>query len=90
MTEQDRLVACFFLPVPLKFVDRTKLKTIADSILTFSQASPGLQYKSFENTLGKGEIACNDQFLLCPQRFPPFTRTFCHFHPIRNCRLLTL
>ena len=23
-----------------------------------------LQYKSFENTVGKGEIACNKQFLL--------------------------
>ena len=25
-----------------------------------------LQYKSFENTVGKGEIACNEQFLLFP------------------------
>ena len=28
-----------------------------------------LQYKSFENTLGKGEIAHNEQFLLFPQCF---------------------
>ena len=25
-----------------------------------------LQYKSFENAMGKGEIARNEQFLLCP------------------------
>ena len=28
-----------------------------------------LQYKSFENTVGKGEIACNGQSLLFPQLF---------------------
>ena len=42
--------------------------------LTFSQKSPGfacLQYKSFENTVGKGEIARNEQFLLFPQCFLP-------------------
>ena len=31
-----------------------------------------LQCKSFENTVGKGEIACNEQFLLFPQSFLPF------------------
>ena len=30
-----------------------------------------LQYKSFENTEGKGEIARNEQFLLFPQCFLP-------------------
>ena len=30
-----------------------------------------LQYKSFENTEGKGEIAHNEQFLLFPQCFLP-------------------
>ena len=28
-------------------------------------------YKSFENTVGKGEIARNEQFLLFPQCFQP-------------------
>ena len=28
-----------------------------------------LQYKSFESTVEKGEIACNKQFLLFPQFF---------------------
>ena len=30
-----------------------------------------LQYMSFENTVGKEEIACNEQFLLFPQCFLP-------------------
>ena len=30
-----------------------------------------MQYKSFENTVGKGEIARNEQFLLFPQSFLP-------------------
>ena len=47
-------------------------------------------YKSFENTVGKGEIARNEQFLLFPQCFLPVWRTLCHFHQIRNCRLQTL
>ena len=49
-----------------------------------------LQYKSFENTAGKGEIACNEQFLLFPQCFLPFWKTCCYFHQSWNCRLLSL
>ena len=30
-----------------------------------------LQYESFENTMGKTEIACNEQFLIFPQCFLP-------------------
>ena len=41
-----------------------------------------LQYKSFKNTVGKGEIACNEQFLLLPQCFLPIWRTFYQFHQI--------
>ena len=41
-----------------------------------------LQYKSFENTVGKGEIAHNEQFLLFPQCFLSILRTLCHFHRI--------
>ena len=40
------------------------------------------QYKSFEKTVGKGEIAHNQQFLLFPQGFPPLWRTFFHIHQI--------
>ena len=49
-----------------------------------------LQFKSFENTVGKGEIASNKQFILFPQRFLPVWVTFCQFHEIWNCRLQTL
>ena len=42
---------------------------------------------SFENAVEKGEIARNEQFLLFPQRFLPFLRTFCHFSQIPNCPL---
>ena len=38
------------------------------------------QKMSFENTVGKGEIARNKQFLLFSQCFLPVLRTFCHFH----------
>ena len=41
-----------------------------------------LQYKSFENTVGKGEIARDEQFLLFPQCFLPVWRFLCHFHHI--------
>ena len=49
-----------------------------------------LQYKSFENTVDKGEIARNEQFFLFPQCFQPLWRTFPHFHSIQNCHLQTL
>ena len=49
-----------------------------------------LHYKSFKNTVGKEEIARNEQFLLLSQCFIPFWKTFRHFHQIKNCRLQTL
>ena len=48
-----------------------------------------LQCKSFENTVGKGEIARNEQFLLSSQCFQPFWRTHRNFHQFRYCRLQT-
>ena len=42
----------------------------------------------FENTVGKGEIARNEQFLLFPLCFLPFWRTYCQFHEIVVCKLL--
>ena len=36
----------------------------------------------YEKTVGKGEIARDEQFLLFPQRFLPIWITFCHFHQI--------
>ena len=49
-----------------------------------------LENKCFENTVGKGEIARNEQFLLFPQFFLPVWRTFCYFLQIQNCRLQTV
>ena len=39
--------------------------------------------------MGKGEIARNEQFLLFPQCFQPFQRTFCHLkkNQIVVCKL---
>ena len=45
--------------------------------------------KPFENTVGKGEIARNEQFLLFPQCFLPLWITFFHFRQTWNCRLQT-
>ena len=47
--------------------------------LTLSQTSlvfTCLQYKSFENTVGKGEIAHNEQFLFFPQCFLSILENF--------------
>ena len=49
-----------------------------------------LQYKSFENTVGKGEIARSEQFLLFPQCFLPVWRTLFHFIKVEINRLQTL
>ena len=49
-----------------------------------------LQYKSFENTVGKGEIYHKEQFLLFPQFFLPYGRTFHHFQKFEIVRLQTL
>ena len=38
--------------------------------------------KPFEKTVGKGEIARTEQFLLFPQCFLPVWITFCHFRQI--------
>ena len=57
--------------------------------LNLSHTSPGFyvsEVQAFENTVRKGEIACNEQFLLFPQSFLPLWRMYCHFHPIPNCR----
>ena len=52
--------------------------------LTHSQTTPFdiPGEKPFENTVGKGEIALNEQFLLFPQCFLPVWITFFHFRQI--------
>ena len=46
-------------------------------------------WKSFQNTVGKGEIARNEQFLLFPQVFDLFGELSTLFINM-NCHLLTL
>ena len=72
----------------LEFVPLFRLKTFY-SLSSTPQLSPAcaalvmcLQFKSFENSVGKGEIACNKQFL----SFLPFWRTF---HHLRENKVLS-
>ena len=49
-------------------LDSSKLKKFADNSLKFH--GNGIKFsKKVENTVGKGEIARNEQFLLFPQCF---------------------
>ena len=48
--------------------------------LTLSNTNPGFYMTAVENTVGKGEIARNEQFLLFPQCFLSFLRTIHHFY----------
>ena len=59
----------------------------------FSKQAPiltCLQVTAFENTVEKGEIARNEQFLLFPKSFLFIWRTFCRFQQNRNRRLQIL
>ena len=49
-----------------------------------------LQYKSFENTIGKRRNCSLRAISLFQQCFLPVWKTFCHFHQILYCRLQTL
>ena len=49
-------------------LDRSKLKQSADDNFEFDENSRKFS-KRVENTVGKGEIARYEQFLLCPQCF---------------------
>ena len=48
----------------------------------FDAPPPPPGNKPFENTVGKGEIARNEQFLLFPQCFLPVWIISCHFRQI--------
>ena len=49
-----------------------------------------IRVTEFKNTVGKGEIAHNEQLLLFPQCFQPVWKTFRYFHQTQNCSLQTL
>ena len=90
--------SCFLYPLfdlwgnrKVEIWHRTILHTVPS--LTLSQQAlvfTCLQYRSLENTVGKGEIAHNEQFLLFPHCFLTFWKTFIHVYQISNCRLQTL
>ena len=46
--------------------------------------------KPFENTVGKGEIACNEQFLLYPVFSTSLREISAILHQIQNCCLQTV
>ena len=49
-------------------LDSSKLREFADYNYEFDDDG-GKTSKLIENTVGKGEIACYEQFLFCPQCF---------------------
>ena len=58
-----------FNPLPNdKILDRSELKQSADDNFKFDENSRKI-FKQVENTVGKGEIARYEQFLLFPQCF---------------------
>ena len=64
-------------------LDYSKILSFGNELtlsLEYKSTDKSLQYKSFEYTAGKEEIACNEQFLLFPQCFLPNSTTVCHFH----------
>ena len=57
-----------FNPLPDDKLDSSKLKEFAYDILKFDENGIKL-FERVENTVGKGEIACYEQYLLFPQCF---------------------
>ena len=58
-----------------QILDSSKLKDFADDNLKFEENCRKL-FKPVENTVGKGEIARYEQFLLFPQCFQKFSACF--------------
>ena len=54
--------------IPWKILDSSKLKELADENVKFGENCRKF-LKQVENTVGKGEIARHEQFLLFPQCF---------------------
>ena len=68
-------------PFPNKILDSSKLKEFAEDNFKFDEN--GRKFiKRVENTVGKGEIACYEQFLL----FPVFSKNvYCRYVKTRAC-----
>ena len=79
------LSATFDMPPEKAFnLVKSKMLSFGKDLIHSHTMTPfeALGNKPFENTVGKGEIACNEQFLLFPQCFLPVWITFCHFGQI--------
>ena len=57
-----------YLTLSQKILDSSKLKGFADNNFKFNENDRRL-FQRVENTVGKEEIACYEQFLLFPQCF---------------------
>ena len=75
---------CFFTKM------LTPVSLLQEILFSMEKSFTSILGKSFENTVGKGEIARNEQFLLFPQCFLPVTKTLYRFHLVGYCRLQTL
>ena len=66
----DTVCDCHFQPFPKRqnILDASKLKEVAEDNLKFDENGRKF-FKREENTVGKGEIARYEQFLLFPQCF---------------------
>ena len=65
-----KMMIYLFNPFPNdKILDRTKLKAFADDKLNVTKMTIS-SFDRVENTVGKGENAGNQHFLLFPQCFP--------------------
>ena len=65
-----------------QILDTSKLKEFADNSFKFDENGRKLP-KRVENTVGKGEIARNEQFLLFPQCFQ--RNLYCRHIKTRAC-----
>ena len=70
-------------------MDSSKLKAVADDIFTFNEYSRKC-CKLVENTVGKGEIAYNEQFLIYPQCFQKQGLVWERVNSLPNDKILDL
>ena len=69
LSRQSTSITDWFSPITRRqILDSSKLKEFADNNFKFDENGRKLS-KQVENTVGKGEIARNEQFLLFPQCF---------------------
>ena len=72
---------------------KTRIHTVVELYQPFPKQALDFtrpQYNSFENTVGKGEIARNEQFVLFPQCFLPVWWFFLPFNQLWKCYLKAL